>query len=136
MGNLKTLQLFPELDKIVFLDDDVVVQRDLSPLWSLRLNGKVNGAVSSWIREGDESSTCFGRVLGEHLNFSNPEILSSKVEENQCGWLYGMNIFDLDAWRATNITQVYHQWLKLVSCLFKHQHLYQSFSLIYFVSYM
>ncbi|KAF5957543.1 hypothetical protein HYC85_004768 [Camellia sinensis] len=40
-------ELFPNLDKVVFLDDDVVVQRDLSPLWEIDLGGKVNGAVET-----------------------------------------------------------------------------------------
>lgn len=38
-------EIFQKLKKVVILDDDVVVQRDLSPLWSLQLDGKVNGAV-------------------------------------------------------------------------------------------
>ncbi|GAU16509.1 hypothetical protein TSUD_167400 [Trifolium subterraneum] len=36
--------LFPNLDKVVFLDDDVVIQRDLSPLWEIDIEGKENGA--------------------------------------------------------------------------------------------
>ncbi|KAK4393168.1 putative galacturonosyltransferase 14 [Sesamum angolense] len=40
-------ELFPNLDKVVFLDDDVVIQRDLSPLWEIDLKGKVNGAVET-----------------------------------------------------------------------------------------
>ncbi|KAG4937463.1 hypothetical protein JHK85_052382 [Glycine max] len=44
---LLLVQLFPNLDKVVFLDDDVVIQRDLSPLWEIDLEGKVNGAVET-----------------------------------------------------------------------------------------
>ncbi|XP_057776241.1 probable galacturonosyltransferase 10 [Salvia miltiorrhiza] len=40
-------EVFPALKKMVFLDDDVVVQKDLSPLFSLNLNGNVNGAVET-----------------------------------------------------------------------------------------
>ncbi|KAJ4898616.1 putative galacturonosyltransferase 13 [Raphanus sativus] len=40
-------ELFPNLDKVVFLDDDIVIQRDLSPLWDIDLHGKVNGAVET-----------------------------------------------------------------------------------------
>ncbi|KAG0481974.1 hypothetical protein HPP92_010058 [Vanilla planifolia] len=53
-------ELFPNLSKVVFLDDDVVVQRDLIPLWNIDLSGKVNGAVETcegedgWV--GGESS--------------------------------------------------------------------------------
>ncbi|KAL7186376.1 hypothetical protein ACSBR2_028174 [Camellia fascicularis] len=41
-------EVFPALEKVVFLDDDVVVQKDLSPLFSLELNGNVNGAVETY----------------------------------------------------------------------------------------
>lgn len=95
------------------MDDDVVVQHDLTPLWELDLNGQVNGAVGMWGGDG-ESSYCLARTFGEYLNFSN-SIISSEFEPDQCAWLYGMNVFDLQAWRRTNITQTYHSWLKHVS---------------------
>ncbi|KAH0986839.1 hypothetical protein GBA52_014016 [Prunus armeniaca] len=40
-------EMFPSLDKVVFLDDDIVVQTDLSPLWDIDMNGKVSGAVET-----------------------------------------------------------------------------------------
>ncbi|KAE9449409.1 hypothetical protein C3L33_18696, partial [Rhododendron williamsianum] len=42
--------MYPKLHRILFLDDDVVVQKDLTPLWKINMDGKVNGAVE----------TCFG----------------------------------------------------------------------------
>ncbi|GJY09216.1 probable galacturonosyltransferase 7 isoform X1 [Tanacetum coccineum] len=33
-------KIFPTLKKIVVLDDDIVVQRDLSELWSIDMGGK------------------------------------------------------------------------------------------------
>uniref|UniRef100_A0A2N9J0Y0 Hexosyltransferase n=1 Tax=Fagus sylvatica TaxID=28930 RepID=A0A2N9J0Y0_FAGSY len=76
-------ELFPSLNKVVFLDDDIVIQTDLSPLWDIDMDGKVNGAVE----------TCRG-------------------EDNECAWAYGMNVFDLDAWRKTNISLTYHYWVE------------------------
>ncbi|XP_021300778.1 probable galacturonosyltransferase 15 [Herrania umbratica] len=102
-------ELFPDLNKIVFLDDDVVVQHDISSLWTLDLSGKVVGAVvDSWC--GD--NCCPGRKYKDYLNFSQP-IISSNLDQDRCAWLSGMNIFDLEAWRRTNITTSYHKWLKL-----------------------
>lgn len=102
-------ELFPDLDKIVFLDDDIVVQHDLSSLWELDLNGKVVGAVvDSWCG----SNCCPGRKLKDYLNFSNP-LISSNFHYDHCAWLYGMNVFDLKAWRRSNITKAYHRWLEL-----------------------
>ncbi|KAH0850798.1 hypothetical protein HID58_095238 [Brassica napus] len=40
-------EVFPALKKMVFLDDDVVVHKDLSALFSIDLNRNVNGAVET-----------------------------------------------------------------------------------------
>nr|GEY65921.1 probable galacturonosyltransferase 9 [Tanacetum cinerariifolium] len=40
-------EIYPKLHKILFLDDDVVVQKDLTALWRVELDGKVNGAVET-----------------------------------------------------------------------------------------
>lgn len=107
-------QLFPDLNKIVFLDDDVVVQHDISSLWELDLNEKVVGAVvDSWCGE----NCCPGRRYKDYLNFSHP-IVSSNFDPEHCAWLYGMNVIDLNSWRRANITTNYHRWLKHVSKLF------------------
>ncbi|RVW37347.1 putative galacturonosyltransferase 12 [Vitis vinifera] len=74
-------ELFPSLNKIVFLDDDIVVQTDLTPL------------------------------LKSYLNFSHP-LIAKNFDPNECAWAYGMNIFDLEAWRKTNISRTYHSWLQ------------------------
>ncbi|KAJ8567949.1 hypothetical protein K7X08_020671 [Anisodus acutangulus] len=102
-------ELFPDLNKIVFLDDDTVVQHDLSSLWELDLNGKVVGAAFD---SGCGDDYCPGRKYKDYFNFTSP-IISSKLDYYRCGWLYGMNVFDLQAWRKTSITATYHHWLKL-----------------------
>ena len=98
-------EIFPKLNKVLFLDDDIVVKKDLTALWSLDLKGNVNGAVETC----GESFHRFDR----YLNFSNP-LISKNFDPHACGWAYGMNIFDLDQWKRQNITGVYHRWQKLV----------------------
>ncbi|XP_011095868.1 probable galacturonosyltransferase 4 [Sesamum indicum] len=97
-------EIFPKLDKVLFLDDDIVVQKDLTGLWSLDLKGKVVGVVETC----RESFHRFDR----YLNFSNP-LISENFNPRACGWAFGMNIFDLDEWRKQNITEVYHKWQNL-----------------------
>ncbi|EOY29052.1 Glycosyl transferase [Theobroma cacao] len=97
-------EIFPKLNKVLFLDDDIVVRKDISGLWSLDLKGNVNGAVETC----GESFHRFDR----YLNFSNP-LISKNFDPHACGWAYGMNIFDLEEWRRQNITEVYHRWQKL-----------------------
>ncbi|KAL3850979.1 hypothetical protein ACJIZ3_012861 [Penstemon smallii] len=97
-------EIFPKLEKVLFLDDDIVVQKDLTGLWSLDLEGKVIGVVETC----GESFHRFDR----YLNFSNP-LISKKFDPRACGWAFGMNIFDLKEWRKQNITKVYHEWQNL-----------------------
>ncbi|XP_031105717.1 probable galacturonosyltransferase 12 [Ipomoea triloba] len=101
-------ELFPSLNKVVFLDDDIVVQTDLSPLWDIDMNGKVNGAVQTC--RGEDKSVMF-KHFKSYLNFSHP-LIAKNFDPNECAWAYGMNIFDLEAWRRTNISQTYHHWLE------------------------
>ncbi|CAL9091335.1 unnamed protein product [Musa acuminata var. zebrina] len=101
-------ELFPSLNKIVFLDDDVVVQADLSPLWDIDLQGNVNGAVET-CRGADKF--VMSKRLKNYLNFSHP-FISENFDPRECAWAYGMNVFDLDAWRKTNISVTYYHWLQ------------------------
>ncbi|XP_015584489.2 polygalacturonate 4-alpha-galacturonosyltransferase isoform X1 [Ricinus communis] len=94
-------EVYPKLNKILFLDDDIVVQKDLTGLWSVNLNGKVNGAVET-------CGESFHR-FDKYLNFTNPHI-ARNFNPNDCGWAYGMNIFDLDEWKKQDITGIYHKW--------------------------
>ncbi|GAV60072.1 Glyco_transf_8 domain-containing protein [Cephalotus follicularis] len=97
-------EMYPKLHKILFLDDDVVVQKDLTGLWRIDLDGKVNGAVE----------TCFGSFhrYAQYLNFSHP-LIKNRFNPKACAWAYGMNIFDLDAWRREKCTEQYHYWQNL-----------------------
>ncbi|CAD6265598.1 unnamed protein product [Miscanthus lutarioriparius] len=97
-------EIYPKLDKMVFLDDDIVVKKDLTGLWSINMKGKVNGAVETC----GESFHRYDR----YLNFSNP-IIAKSFDPHACGWAFGMNVFDLAEWRRQNITQIYHSWQKL-----------------------
>ncbi|KAL8137306.1 hypothetical protein V2J09_003307 [Rumex salicifolius] len=101
-------ELFPSLDKVVFLDDDVVIQHDLTPLWDIDLEGKVNGAVET-CRGEDE--WVMSKRFRNYFNFSHP-FVAHNLNPDECAWAYGMNIFDLHAWRNTNIRDTYHSWLK------------------------
>lgn len=101
-------EVYPKLDKILFLDDDIVVQKDLTPLWSVDLQGMVNGAVET-------CKESFHR-FDKYLNFTNPKI-SDNFDPNACGWAYGMNIFDLKEWKKRNMTGIYHRWQDLVSSI-------------------
>ncbi|KAL1293505.1 hypothetical protein AAHE18_19G078300 [Arachis hypogaea] len=97
-------EMYPKLHRILFLDDDIVVQKDLTGLWKIDMDGKVNGAVE----------TCFGSFhrYAQYMNFSHP-LIKAKLNPKACAWAYGMNFFDLDAWRREKCTEEYHYWQNL-----------------------
>ncbi|XP_073063470.1 probable galacturonosyltransferase 6 isoform X2 [Primulina eburnea] len=99
--------IFPHLNKIVLLDHDVVVRKDLTKLWSMKMRGRVNGAV----RTCDEGEPSFRR-MDMFINFTDP-ILANRFDANTCTWAFGMNLFDLQQWRQRSLTQVYHKYLRL-----------------------
>lgn len=100
-------EVFPNLDKVVLLDHDVVVQRDLSGLWSVDMKGKVNGAVETF-EDGETSNQ-----MDMFVNISD-STLAKMFDVNARTWAFGMNVFDLKEWRRKDLTDVYHKWLKLV----------------------
>ncbi|XP_058197832.1 probable galacturonosyltransferase 6 isoform X2 [Rhododendron vialii] len=99
--------VFPMLNKIVLLDHDVVVQRDLTGLWNISMEGKVNGAVET-CQEGEASF----RRMDMFVNFSDPSI-EKRFDREACTWAFGMNVFDLREWWRHNLTGVYHNYLQL-----------------------
>lgn len=82
-------EMFPSLKKVIVLDDDIVVQKDLSTLWNLNMGGKVNGALQF----------CSLR-LGQLRNY-----LGDRLEKNSCAWMSGVNIVDLARWRELDLTE-------------------------------
>lgn len=97
-------KIFHTLKKVVVLDDDLVVQRDLSALWRLDMDGKVIAAVQF----------CSLRLGQIKYN------LGKNVDRNACAWLSGFNVIDLVRWRDQAVTETYQRLVQEVSCgLFK-----------------
>lgn len=90
-------EIFPSLKKVVVLDDDIIVQRDLSVLWGIDMDGKVNGAVQC----------CSVRLIQLRKLFAD-----KKLDETSCAWMSGLNVIDLVRWREQDISGRY---LKLVT---------------------
>lgn len=96
-------EIHPLLEKVVFLDDDIVIQRDLTPLFSLNMHGSVIGAVETCLES-------FHRLYN-YVNFSHP-LISSAFDPQACGWAFGLNVVDLIAWKKANVTSRFHFWLQ------------------------
>ncbi|KAL5229498.1 hypothetical protein ABZP36_028274 [Zizania latifolia] len=87
-------ELFSNLKRVIVLEDDTVVQRDLSHIWNLDLKGKVIGAVQS----------C--RVRLRHLR---PYLSDFPYDTSSCIWMSGVSVIDLDKWREHDVTGVHYR---------------------------
>jgi alpha-1,4-galacturonosyltransferase len=63
--------VFLALWRVVLLEDDVVVQKDLVTLWQSDLDGKVNGAVDMCFRGF--------RRYRKYLNFTKPVVRDGSI---------------------------------------------------------
>lgn len=90
-------EIFQNLERVVVLDDDVIVQQDLSALWSLNMEGKVIGA----------EQYCKVR-LGQLKNYLGGD----KYDKNSCTWMSGLNVIDLVRWRERDLTGTYRRLLQ------------------------
>lgn len=92
-ARLKIPELLPELDRVIYLDSDLVVHSDLTALWNVDLEGQLVGAVQDsgipvvGARYGIESYEALG------LNPVAPYFNS------------GVLVIDPDAWRKHDISR-------------------------------
>ncbi|GJM88914.1 hypothetical protein PR202_ga05494 [Eleusine coracana subsp. coracana] len=93
-------ELFSNLTKVIVLEDDTIVQKDLSLLWNLDLKGKVIGAIQ------------FCRVRFGQLRAYLPNY---PYNSSSCIWMSGVSVIDLNKWREHDVSVTYHQVLQKVS---------------------
>lgn len=91
---------FSNLKRVIVLEDDTIVQRDLSFLWNLDLKGKVIGAVQF-------CGVRFGQLRAYLHDFP--------YNSSSCLWMSGVSVIDLDKWREHDVTAIHHQIQKKVS---------------------
>lgn len=94
-------EIFQNLEKVVVLDDDVVVQQDLSALWSLNMEGKVNAAVQF----------CSVKLS----NLLKSYVAENSSDKTSCAWMSGLNVIDLVKWRELDLTETYRRFVNEVS---------------------
>lgn len=99
--------VFPYLNKLLLLDHDLVVQKDLRGLWKIDMKGKVIGVVETCNKDD------LSHRLDMLVDFSEPTI-AKNFNAKACLWAFGMNIFDLHEWRRRGLTRIYNKWLQLV----------------------
>ncbi|KAJ1263387.1 hypothetical protein BS78_09G180700 [Paspalum vaginatum] len=90
-------EMFSNLKRVVVLEDDTIVQKDLSFLWNLDLKGKVIGAVHS---------------CGVKFHQLRAYLPDFPYDSNSCIWMSGVSVIDLDKWREHDVTGIHHRILQ------------------------
>ena len=80
-----------EINRIIYLDSDIICKGDLLPLWQTDLQECVLGAVRDW----GEAKSC------DRIGLSSGKYFNS-----------GVLLMDLAKWRTVNLTQRLFQWLQ------------------------
>ncbi|KAJ8600765.1 hypothetical protein CTAYLR_006104 [Chrysophaeum taylorii] len=141
---LARLPEFAHLDRIVYIEDDVIVQGDVERLWNYGGAAPVTAGCLSWLWNDecgrstavsrasylDTPSFGFGSLSSSRNNatcaddeqrecappgffeslFSRADV-DLKTLAAQSAWNFGINRFDLAAWRRRNITGRYVGWM-------------------------
>lgn len=131
---LPQLTWFQDLDRLIVLDDDVIIQKDLSLLLRQDMApGRVIGTTCEKWQSGNspvEKKFLAGQArfnnsddlymhdmneprsrslfvpLIKSINHLGPHALDQEID-----WNFGIALVDVQQWRDENITQLYHQWM-------------------------
>ena len=95
---------FPELDRIIYLDADLVVLADLADLWSVDLDGKPLGAVKRCRTKMERNFMFSSPSAKKHLKRYNPKA---------CTFNNGVMLYDLAAWRDKGYHKQLVVWTEL-----------------------
>jgi Glycosyl transferase family 8 len=88
--------------------------------------GECNGAVEM----------CFGgfRRYNRYLNFTN-HMVKERFSPRACAWAYGVNVFNLQAWKTERCTEQFHRYQKMVCNILSYYYFFMDEKQIVCVDY-
>ena len=101
-------ELFPELDRILYLDCDLIVTAPLTPLWSVDLEGACLGAVTTVFPSpawGDAHCAGLG-LASPDLHFNSGVLLMNLRELRAGGYAKRLVAFELACERSADPARV------------------------------
>lgn len=107
-------RLFPDLKgRILFIDDDCIVQGDISDLYNMKIN---SGDLAAFSNDCSATSKRLSRLknnYAEYIDFKNKHIQQMHMHPATCSFNTGLMLTDLDLWKKNNITEQLEYWLQL-----------------------
>ncbi|KAK3594972.1 hypothetical protein CHS0354_019892 [Potamilus streckersoni] len=107
-------RLFPDLNgKVIFIDDDSIVQADVYELSQVNLKHGHIAAFSSDCTGGSKRLTMRKNIYADYIDFKNKKVKELNISPTECSFNTGVFVTDIDLWRKENITQKLEYWLEL-----------------------
>jgi len=106
-------EMLPTVEKILYLDNDIVVQGDVCDLYDRYLRPSTEFVIAAVER---------AILMGNLLNFSNPAVLESAVKASMHSFNAGVLLIHLENWRRNSITSIVEDWTyrNTISRLYNH----------------
>ncbi|XP_059163725.1 glycosyltransferase 8 domain-containing protein 1-like [Physella acuta] len=107
-------KLFPLLkEKIIFIDDDCIVQGDIEELYKTPLEKGHIAAFSEDCQGQNKRLSRLNNIYAEFLDFKNEHIQQMHIKPTACSFNTGVFVSNLSDWHSQNITSQLEYWMEL-----------------------
>ncbi|KAL5014319.1 hypothetical protein ScPMuIL_008589 [Solemya velum] len=97
-------RLFPNLTgRVVFVDDDCIVQGDIYDLYNMKLKPDHMIAFSDDCSGAAKRMTGMKNNYADFIDLKNEHVKQMKFDPNKCSFNSGLFVADLDLWRKTTL---------------------------------
>lgn len=97
-------QRLPRLQKILYLDTDIIAFDDVASIYDNHLKGSNDFTIAAAARDW---------TMGQSVNFSVPEVVEAGIRPGDMAFNAGVLLFHLDNWRKQNMTRRVMKWMEL-----------------------
>ncbi|KAK6175615.1 hypothetical protein SNE40_014036 [Patella caerulea] len=107
-------KLFPTLNgKIIFIDDDCIVQGDISELYQTKVNPGHLAAFSEDCTGAAKRLTYMKNIYADYIDVKSKHVQLMKIDPQECAFNTGLFLTNITEWRIHNITQQLEYWMQL-----------------------
>ena len=98
-------RLMPAVDKVLYLDTDVIALDDVSKLYDSHLMDRQRGTVLAAVRRH--------QPLSKWVNISDPALLESRMSTDLDTFNAGVLLIRLDRWKSQRVIDTVRLWMTL-----------------------
>lgn len=107
-------RLFPHIEgRVVYIDDDCIVQGDIEELYQMKFRPGTLAAFSDDCIGMNKRITFMQNVYADFFDLKNEHFKELNILPSACSFNTGVFVTNLADWRAYNITQQLEHWLVL-----------------------